>query len=151
MYRISNESIPLDFLRVDVDEVTRNLHPTMVAEARDAARVRNRTIDLLQGKGEFAHAWNQPDLLTDDAGEVVGQAPYDPGITAPLVDSICFEVRGKTSYSYPLDAEIIRARIDQLAAIDPGHPLVRNWAVLRDACYLYGTHRPDWTAADIGG
>lgn len=150
MYRISNESIPLDYLRVDVDEVTRNLHPSMVAQARDAANVRNRVIDLLQGKGDYADAWSQPELLTDADGNPVGQAPYDPGITAPLVDSLCFEVRGKTSYSYPLDAQIVRARVEQIAAIDPGHPIARNWAVLRDACYLYGTYRPDWTG-DVAG
>lgn len=132
MYRVCDQAAPLAYLRVNADEMADGCHPTMREWARAACVAHNRAIDLLMGEGEFSDDWQQP--AVDDNGQPVAE-PFDPGVFAPALESLCHELRTKQSPYALADAELVRHRVGMIVRGDKAHPVAKHWRVLRDRCY----------------
>lgn len=139
MYQISDQSAPLENLRVDVEARVAECAPEMRTAARAACEARNDAIDLLRGTGRFADAWLQIAMLADGT-----PAPYDPGPAAPGLDAICIEIRSVQSPYSPLDAAMVQDRVMRIASGDQAHPVAVNWRVLHRACYPFVDAPPEW-------
>jgi hypothetical protein len=134
-YQLSDQAHPLQFLRVDVDDAASVAHPSMQAEAREAANRHNRAIDLLTAGGEFEADWGAP--LLDDTGRPVLR-DNAAGQFQVHLDSLCIELRARQTPWMLADRELIERDIAAIAAIDAEHPVARHADVLRLRCLPAG-------------
>jgi hypothetical protein len=134
-YQISDQAHPLQFLRVDVDAETASAHPSMQAEAREAANRHNRAIDLLTGGGEFEADWGAP--MLDDSGRPVLR-DNAAGQFQVHLDSLCIELRARQTPWMLAQRDVVERDIAAIAAVDVEHPVVKHADVLRLRCLPAG-------------
>jgi hypothetical protein len=139
-YQLSDQAHPLQFLRVDVDDAASVAHPSMQAEAREAANRHNRAIDLLTGGGEFEADWGAP--LLDDSGRPVLR-DNAAGQFQVHLDSLCIELRTRQTPWTLADRELVVRDLRAIRATDPDHPVVRHAAVLLERCLPAGVRLVD--------
>lgn len=134
MYRPSNLHPSLETLYVDVDSYVADNPGLPQDSVRAAATIHNTALDLARGAGDYAAEYEQVDATS----------PYDPGPTAVAVDGITGALASAYGPADRPDAEFVRDRLARLAQIDPAHPMVAHWRILRDRCYPYAESITDW-------
>lgn len=126
----------LSALLCDVTNNVASSHETMRDQARRDSTNRNNIIELLTGTGEFAAEWDSP---TERSPLAANNETIEVS-----VGSLAELLRYAPSPYTPLDAGTARGRVASIAMIDPDHPVVRNWQVVRAACYTGDAELPAW-------
>jgi predicted RNA methylase len=120
MHRPSEFAATLLPLKTDLEAQLQNTHPTMVQWVANSIERRNAVIDLCNGIGEFADAFEQPDAQGHYA------TGYDPKQADVLAEALVQHLRGTAWWSRQ-DPEVVKFFLGRIAQNDKTHPFVANW------------------------
>jgi len=138
MYRPSEFAATLLPNKTDLDAQLANTHPTMVGWVTNSVERRNAVIDLCNGIGDFAGAFDMPNA---QGHYLTG---YEPGQCDVLAEALVQHLRGMSWWSRQ-DREVVRFFLARIAQNDKSHPFVTHWKTWAlDTIDPRSTQYPAW-------
>lgn len=137
-YAVTSLAAALVALTTNVAAAVEAAHPDCKDWVQRDCEHRNAIIALLSGKGAFAGDYaveGEPTPL--NAGNETVQICLDS--MAQHLLNMCSD-----SPHTGMNAAMARGRLATIARIEPTHPVVQHWTVVRDACYTGTVDVPDW-------